>query len=249
MKNNIFLILITILFISCFEKKVIWDKVYLNEDDKLYHYSSAPFSGVRYLSNPNLEVKQYFVDGKRIWHKEYRDNKLRFEQHFNNEDEYKNFKKYYENGNLESEGEYCQEYRYVEIIDISYKTKFKTPYTKFKEYYENGELKLSCKANKDENSYSERGYYENGKLEYEVTFKDLNETTIRYYESGQLKKERYGRIIKKYSEKGKLIYINPSWDCGPNGCFDPGNGIGEYWSLYGCQVLCKNDPNRIYHEK
>ena len=210
-----------ILFFSCSEKKVIWDKVYFNEDDKLYHYSSAPFSGVRYLNKNDEEAKEYFVDGKRIWHKEYRDNKLRFEQYFNNEDDYKNFKRYYENGNLKSEGEYYQEDRYVKIKDIFYKTKFKTPYTKAKEYYENGELKLYCIANQDDNSYSERSYYENGKLQNEVIFKDFRE------------------LIKKYSESGDLTYITPSWNCINGNCVDPGDGLGESNSLTYCQVHCK----------
>ena len=218
------LLCLPILFFSCSEKKVIWDKVYFNEDDKLFYYSSAPFSGVRYANNqfePNLEAKQYFLDGKRIWHKEYRDNKLRFEQYFNNEDEYKSFKRYYENGNLKSEGVYYQEDRYVKIIDISYKTIFSTPYTKSKEYYENGELKFSCEANKDENSYFEKSYYENGKLQNELIFKDFR------------------KIVKKYSESGDLTYITPTWNCINGNCVDPGDGLGESLSLKYCQVHCK----------
>ena len=30
----------------------------------------------------------------------------------------------------------------------------------------------------------------------------------------------------------------PSWDCGPQGCYDPGTGLGTYTSLAACQAIC-----------
>tara|TARA_B100001057_G_scaffold145956_1_gene145950 strand:- start:28 stop:1095 length:1068 start_codon:yes stop_codon:yes gene_type:complete len=34
-----------------------------------------------------------------------------------------------------------------------------------------------------------------------------------------------------------------SWDCAPSGCFDPGNGIGQYNSLSACQAACTILPS------
>ena len=30
----------------------------------------------------------------------------------------------------------------------------------------------------------------------------------------------------------------PSWDCGSQGCYDPGTGLGPYTSLAACQAIC-----------
>ena len=30
----------------------------------------------------------------------------------------------------------------------------------------------------------------------------------------------------------------PSWDCGAQGCYDPGTGLGTYTSLASCQAVC-----------
>ena len=33
---------------------------------------------------------------------------------------------------------------------------------------------------------------------------------------------------------------NESWNCTPNGCFDPGDGSGQYFTLSECQLYCQN---------
>ena len=35
----------------------------------------------------------------------------------------------------------------------------------------------------------------------------------------------------------------PSWDCGPQGCYDPGTGLGAYTSLSSCQAVCVSTPS------
>ena len=37
----------------------------------------------------------------------------------------------------------------------------------------------------------------------------------------------------------------PSWDCGTQGCYDPGTGLGAFTSLAACQASCVNTPSNL----
>ena len=44
------------------------------------------------------------------------------------------------------------------------------------------------------------------------------------------------------TDDGSCMYLTPTWDCGPAGCFDPGTGFGAYADLADCQSACGQQP-------
>jgi len=94
-------------------------------------------------------------------------------------------KSYYENGNLESEGNFKD----GKLNGLS------------KLYYENGNLKSEANFKDDKLEGLSKEYYENGNISTEANFKDdkLEGLLKLYYENGYL-------IAQYYYKDGKKIY-------------------------------------------
>ena len=119
----------------------------------------------QWYENGNLKIRSYYKDGK--------------------EDGVS--KSYYENGNIE------QERIYDNNLLLNRK-----------KYYSNGQLKEEELYDKGHRIGVNKEWYENGNLKYEENYKNYKE----YYENGQLKEEHYENLHRettiKYFENGEI---------------------------------------------
>jgi len=107
------------------------------------------------------------------------------------------------------------------LSGLAYSKEPSKPGTYDREYHASGQLKYEFIINDPRDDEAEgiavsKGYYENGRLEFEIIAKDGNlEYGIYkdYYKNGQLKalrsfkNENYHGIYISYNENGQLVFI------------------------------------------
>lgn len=166
----------------------VWKEYHQNGKIKTvsnYHCGLMQGNFYDYYENGNLELQEFYFEGKLKLSQSYNSNGTleeveNIEYNFKKTREYKtiNRKEFYQNGDLKIESTIVKEENDIEIET-------------FKEYYQNGFLKTEKRSINNYRNGVYREYFENGNAKYEGLFKNDKPKGKHYF----------------YGENGKLLKI------------------------------------------